>query len=461
MALERARKTIQWFRQAVSQPRDELDRWEAATRFAYDLCRYGARQLRQDRAPQMAAALAYRTLFSLLPVLVVGTLLVRALGGFESFKARLAEYFQYQGWNEYEVTGVPAGEGTFGAGESLSEWLLGLLETVQDINLAAITWVGLALVIYATLGLMVTIENSFNNIYRASEGRSWARRMPIYWTVLTLGPAALAGAVYAGNQFDAMIGDGGWWTLIRATSVAWNFLALWIVMFVIYKLLPNTEVAYRPALIGAFVASLLVEIGRRTLGLYFEHAVSFSQLYGSLGLIPVFMFWVYVMWLLVLFGLEVSAALQMLGGRRLDEVEQNRRNVIGMVDPASVIVVVQVIADRFDKGNTCGLAHLAEHTGLAERTLRPILDRLTEEGIVHRVEASNLTVTLARPPEQIEAERLISLGFDLATFSQSTPGKAIVERMRTAQREAVSSMSLATLIGSSAPAAATDQAAGT
>lgn len=457
MALERVRKLMNWFRQAIHQPRDELDRWERAARFAYDLGRYGARQLRQDRAPQMAAALAYRTLFSLLPILVVGTMLVRALGGFEAFKSRLTEFFHYQGWDEYQVTGAPADDAVVGGGESLSEWLLGLLNQVQDINLAAITWVGVGVLIYATIGLMVTIENSFNTVYRASEGRSWSRRLPIYWTVLTLGPAALAGAIYAGNQFDALLGEGGWWNLLRATSAVWNFIVMWLVIFAVYKLLPNTEVAYRPAMIGAFVASVLVEIGRRSLGLYFEHAVSFSQLYGSLGLIPVFMFWVYIMWLLLLFGLEVGASLQSLGGRRLEEMEQTRR-IIGLVDPAAVLIVVELIARRFKGGKPCSLGFLCEQSGLPERTLRPILDRLCVDGILHRVEGEHMTFSLARPPDQIAADRLIDLGFDLASMAKTASEEGIMQRIRDAQRKAVESMSLATLVDLDGRSAASDQA---
>ena len=172
------------------------------------------------------------------------------------------------------------------------------------------------------------------------------------------------------------------------------------------------------------------------------------------------MFWVYVMWLLVLFGLEVGAALQMLGGRRLEEMEQNRRR-IGLVDPASVLIVVQVIASRFSTGHTCSLGMLTEQTGLAERTLRPILDRLTEEGLVHRVEGQNLAVTLARPPEQIPAERLMNLGFDLATLAESSSCAGVVERIRNSQRQSVASMSLASLIGTNDHTPAMDQAPAT
>jgi len=462
MASERFRKALDWFTQAVHQPRDELDRWERAIRFAYDLGRHGARQLRQDRATQMAAALAYRTLFSLLPLLVVGTLLVRAIGGFDQFYNRARELFQGLGLNQYEVTPENGGAIPGSGQQTLSDWLLSLIESVEQINLAAITWVGIAVLIYSTIGLMVTIENSFNSIYRSPEGRSWARRIPIYWTVLSLGPAVLAGTIYLGNQFDGWLHEqGGWWSLLLAVSVLWNFVVTWLVIFAVYKLVPNTDVAYRPAMIGAFVAAVLLVIGKEGLGLYFSRALTFSHLYGSLGLIPVFMFWVYIMWLVVLFGLEVSAALQMLGGRRLEEVERHRRQ-IGLVDPASVLAVVELIAERFNAGKPCSRTWLSEQTGLAPATLTPIIDGLIAEGIVHRVETGDQSaLSLARPPEQISARRLVDIGFELANLAESKGTSALIDLMREAQRHAASNMTLAGLIAAGGTSGRTDQASAT
>jgi membrane protein len=63
-------------------------------------------------------------------------------------------------------------------------------------------------------------------------------------------------------------------------------------------------------MVGAFVAALLLLVGKESLGLYFNHALSLQHMYGSLGLVPVFMFWLYLMWLIVLLGLQISAIVQ-------------------------------------------------------------------------------------------------------------------------------------------------------
>ena len=115
---------ISWLRRAVTQPFQELSRWQRAARFAYDLGRYGARQLRADRAPQMAAALAFRTLFGLAPVVVVGTVLVKLIKGSDAILLSLHELFVAVGLDKIQVI-PPAevGAESVSADINLAEWL--------------------------------------------------------------------------------------------------------------------------------------------------------------------------------------------------------------------------------------------------------------------------------------------------------------------------------------------------
>ncbi|MCH7798586.1 MAG: YihY/virulence factor BrkB family protein [Planctomycetes bacterium] len=450
----RFRAVVDRLARVMTQPLDELSRFQRTLRFLYDLGRHGARQLQHDRAPQMAGALAFRTLFALLPVMVLGTMLIRALGGFEDLESKLADLFTRLGLDQFQMVTVAAeNETSVASGESVSQWLLGLLDQVQQINVAAIGWVGLAVVIYSAIALMVTIEKSFNIIYRAPEGRSWSKRLTIYWTVLTLGPGAIIAAMYVGNWLDGFFTQqGGWWSIFRAAPVIWNYLALWLVTFAIYKLIPNTNVTYRPALFGALLAAVLLELGKRTLGAYFVNAVSFGQLYGSLGLIPVFMFWVYVMWLIVLFGLEVSATLQMLGGRRLEEFQAIDRT--GLVDPTSVLLVMQVVARHFDSSHPTSARQVADEISIAESTVLTMFEHLVADGILHRLDREDGSVAMARPPDQVSADEILEIGYRMCDESEASRSSVIIQRLRDAQKSLAGQTTLAKL------AAHTDQAVG-
>ena len=111
---------LRWLKRVVTQPRDELSRWQRATRFGYDLGKFGARQLRYDRAPQMAAALAFRALFGLVPVLIVATVVVRALIGIEEFLDLVNESLS---WAHLDDVTILLPSGTEAQSQSLSQWL--------------------------------------------------------------------------------------------------------------------------------------------------------------------------------------------------------------------------------------------------------------------------------------------------------------------------------------------------
>jgi membrane protein len=185
-----------WLKRVITQPLQELDRWQMAVRFAYDLGRFGAHQLRQDRAQDMAAALAFRTLFGLLPVLVVATVLVKGMSMQQHFLGPLNELFAFWGLDQVQI--LLPGE-TGGATSTLAVWLGDRVREAESVSLAAIGWVGLGLTVYAAISLVVTIEDCFNVIYQAPQGRPWSRRVPLYWFALTISPVVVVASTYVND----------------------------------------------------------------------------------------------------------------------------------------------------------------------------------------------------------------------------------------------------------------------
>ena len=438
---------VRWIQRVITQPQKELNRWQRAVRFAYDLGRYGWRQLKNDRASQMAAALSFRSLFALVPVMIVATVLVKAYRGTEDF-LQLTRDLLVSFKLDLIVIVPPDIVPTEGTPQTttLAEWLTGLVAQAASVDLSAVGWVGVAVIAYAAVSLMVTIENGFNIIYRAPQGRPWTRRLPIYWSVLTLSPV-LMGITWFLNSFveeGVQAASVAPW-LIAAINIAWGITMTWLVLFVSYRLLPNTVVKVRPAMIGALVAAILFEIGKHFLDVYLTNVFAINQLYGSLGLIPLFMFWGYLMWLCLLFGLEVSATLQMLAGRDIQDVPA-RGPTDGIVDPAAVVSTMEVIAERFAAGQSTLSHELAETVGVAEPTVTRILDQLVDKGILYRIDGAQGTLALARPPESITAEQLIEIGFQLVDQGGGHRRSTIIESLRQAQLRLAANTTLANLL---------------
>ncbi len=388
---------MSWLKNAIESPRSELGRWESRARFAYDLGTYGARRLRRDSATQMAAALAYRTLFSLLPVLVVGTMVVRAVGGVARFRDCFEEYLASYGLSDIRLA-TEQGTEVASKTQTLSAWILQLYDEAERIDLTAITWVGVAILIYSAISLMVTIENSTNTIFRAPGGRKWSRRFPIYWTLLTLAPVAVLGTIYIDNQISAFVESlTGFWRVLSIVGPISAFIGTWGVLFTAYRWLPNTHVRFRPAAIGALFAALALTGGKAFLTTYMGNAFSVRHLYGSLGLIPLFMFWLYVMWLIVLFGTEIAAALQKFSGDKIGDDEDLIEAAHLITDPGTLVAVMQIVAARFGDGEKTSARDVADELRIEERTVRYMLDALVDAGLLHWLSRQEGYVTPSQP----------------------------------------------------------------
>jgi membrane protein len=317
----------------------------------------------------------------------------------------------------------------------------------ERVNVTAIGWVGVAVTIYAAIGLMVTVENCFNIIYRAPYGRTWTSRVPVYWFLLTLSPLVLVFSAYVDGRFQSLMRElqvRGW--LSSAVGLFWSIFAIWIVMFAVYALFPNTRVRLRPAMAGALVAAILLEVGKRTMGMYLQNALSLSQLYGSLGLIPLFMFWVYLMWLAVLFGLQVSSTLQHLHGRQLAELESRRCEAM-FIEPAVITVLMKRVAARFAMGRETSVDDLAETTGLTPQVVERIVDPLAAGPWLHRVAGRDGVVALSQPPERILIRELLEFAFGLAgRLNGGDSASTLMRRLRQVQQELTEDMHLGTLL---------------
>ena len=434
--------TIERLRQAITQPRDELDRWQRAARYVYDLGRCGLLQLTYDRAPQMAGELAFRTLFSLLPVMVVGTLVVKALGMEAWIDEPIDHMLAAIGLSDVRV--VPRDGGI--ESETLSLWLQQRFQEASQVNVAAIGWVGVLVTVYAAISLVVTVENSFNTIYRVQRGRPWSRRVPLYWFMLTVSPLVLVLGTYLNGEIETSFASFEVWGWVaRVISVVWSLLILWIIMSLLYLFLPSSHVNVRSAISGALVAAILLEIGKRTLGAYLQNALSISQLYGSLGLVPLFMFWVYLMWLVILFGLEVSAIMQTVHGGRF-AVHGPLSAGAFVLEPTTVVQLMEVVAKDFYAGKSSTFDELMDEASLPESVVEEITAQLLREKLIHEVAGEHRSFTLAKDPESMDAQQIIQVAFDLAD-RQQLRRSALTDRLRQVQRQSVHEDTLASLVG--------------
>lgn len=160
--------------------------------------------------------------------------------------------------------------------------------------------------------LFKSIEDTFNDIWGVRQGRSMLMRIVLYWTILTLGAllffsaVAMLGASTYLSVFGTDIDVQSLGFLVQGGSFA--LLAVMLTFF--YRVVPNTRVFWRAAFVGALVVAVLLLANNFVTFLYVKRVVLEKSLYGSLAILPVLMFGLYIFWLFVLIGAVVSYALQ-------------------------------------------------------------------------------------------------------------------------------------------------------
>ncbi|MDX1385567.1 MAG: YihY/virulence factor BrkB family protein, partial [Thermoanaerobaculia bacterium] len=184
--VQRLATTAGWHvRQLLTRPGEELSLLHRTAAFWIRLSISCARKLRRDRASQVAAALTYQTLFSLVPTVVLALLLFSSVQGLDGASERARSSVIDFVLPDSLVGATAAGEEVSGTGseefddarEILRVRIDELLQRLEEVNLAGIGLIGLAAFLYGATSLMSTIEGSFNSIYQAEETRPLTIRL--------------------------------------------------------------------------------------------------------------------------------------------------------------------------------------------------------------------------------------------------------------------------------------------
>jgi membrane protein len=139
-----------------------------------------------------------------------------------------------------------------------------------------------------------------------------------YWFALTAGPLLLAMVPLVNGVVERAAENLPQWSWLLSTLRAgWSTFVLWSLMFAVYVTVPSKAPRLRAAAAGALVSAIGLEISRSFLHFYVTRTLGLSLVYGSLGLVPVFMFWMYVIWMIVLVGLQVAVLWDALDSRGL------------------------------------------------------------------------------------------------------------------------------------------------
>ncbi len=447
---------IDWIKNWIK--RNNLDS-RHSVRFAISAVSLGIREIQKDKAGQVAAALTYHTLFSMLPTLALVLVILRTFVGpdeQEAFKTLVADVAVQ--WLEGEEHRPETPDQLSQDREEFSATLNRVDETVsnfltqlQNIDFRSIGAIGVLVFLYAATALLVTIEQAFNQIFGASQARPWHLRLPLYYTTITLAPLVIISGQVAQSRAVSFLQNQevtAW--LAPPIAFVTPMVTTWIVFYLMYLLIPNANVRLRSAAIGA-VISALAWVGLLELFSIYVGGYAGASLYGALALVPLALMLIWLNWLIVLFGLEVVYVIQTVSPNQ--EIGSGKRSmeVRELCDPRWLLTILAAVRERFEHGEPAHIDEIAQEMRVPEATIRELTDLLKDKGFLHRVPAEGEggesdIVVLARSPETITINDLFDIWVNMARPEgevHDLPGEEILARIEEARRQAFARQTLA------------------
>jgi membrane protein len=374
-------------------------------------CLIVVRQTAQDKLHVRAATLAYWSAVGLVPLLVLGFALTAPLGVKQAALDAVREMLY---------------ESLIGMDD---EQIIAVVESVLNrVNLQALGWLGVGGIMMIGSQIYFASELAYNDIYGTRIRRSWFFRFFGFNAVVVGVPISIAIGLVLSSRYVTDVTTTGWLA---------SFFLTMVVLVSAIKILPNTHVDWRSALIGGMASAALVEASKFGFTTYMEllgTKDNMTRLYGSVAFLPVFLLWLNVLWLVVLMGVELAFVMQ--HHRQLLEAQTERagdpyaalRQPGGLFAVGVVVALAQAEAEAAD--DTADVYAIAQRCGVWSGHVQAALNVLVAAELVRKTRDARYA--LVQPCEQLTVSEVLGHWFQFGSprLKEADEVCALIQRLR-------------------------------
>lgn len=337
-------------------------------------------QFNRHRCMHQAAALAFNTILCLVPLSAIGLFLLKTFGVVENEKSPL-------------IAALDNFLPRYGA----DEIVLGISQFANR-NLTGLGVGGFLLFLVVSLILFISVEEHFNDIWGSR------RRLPlmqacqkysIFYALLLIGPL-LVWIVFSTVSF---------WFF----AYIFPWVSIYFLFLIMYVALPNVSVKWSAALLGTCVAGTLFQIARVGFSRYFALVwQNYSQIYGTLAMLIILAIWIYVTWIVILLGAEVTNSVQYFRNQQ-ESPHSLLDESYNYINPLGVITLFLVVAAHFQKGKgACPAADVAAAVRVPLLLVSKVFERFKAAGLVYEAVGDTKGYLPARSLDMITLDSIVA-----------------------------------------------------
>jgi membrane protein len=353
------------------------------------------REFNERELTLRAMSLVYTTLLSLVPLLAFSFSILKAFGVVDAQLEPILNKFL-----------VPLGS----KGVEITQQILNF---VKNMKVGVLGTVGLLLLIYTVLSLINKLESSMNYIWKVKKGRSIARIFSDYLSMILIGPviifvlfgltAALLGTTII-QKLSSIEPIGTFVTFFAGPLL--SFIVIWAIFTFIYIVMPNVGVKFKSALIGGLVAGIAWQAVGWIFAKFVVTSTNYAAIYSSFAVLILFMIWLYLSWLILLIGCEVSYCHQNL--KTLSLKEQSFKLSHRLEEKLAFLIMYLIGYNFYHNKHRWTLNSLVDHLGLPHQQIQDCLIQLEDRKLVSETGDKEPAYLPAKSIDTIKAGEIIA-----------------------------------------------------
>lgn len=240
-----------------------------------------------SEANYYAASLSFYTIFAIIPLLLVTLSVVTSLPSFDEYYGRLKEMI-------FDAL-IPAQT------KQVTEYLDQFMDNSHKLGA-----MGLSYVVVTSVLFFKNYEYIVSKIFGSTRRGFW-ESISTYWTMITLIPVGIVLSIYVSGYIQVAIEEqlNSSFDIISILPYGIN----WALFFVVFRISANTKISNKAALISSFSASFIWGILKNLFVFYVLYNKAYASIYGSFSMILFLMLWIYLSWVILLYGLKLCAKL--------------------------------------------------------------------------------------------------------------------------------------------------------
>lgn len=416
-------------------------------RYSYKLSRLLFVLVREFANGQLnlrAMSLVYTTLLSMVPLLAVSFSVLKAFGVHNQIEPLLLNLVEP-------------------LGDKGNEIVFNVLGFVENMKVGVLGSVGLALLLYTVISLIQKIEVSFNYVWHAKSTRSLSRRFSDYLSVIMVGPVlvfsalGMTASMMRSEVVQSIVSIEPFGSLVVFASKLMPFLLIIFAFSFVYMFVPNTRVKFRAALVGAVVGGSLWQTSGLIFAEFAASSTKYAAIYSGFAILILFMIWLYLSWLILLFGAQVAYYFQYPEQIRL---HSQRQPLSGRFREQMVLLVMYWVTWRFvHEGKPLTLDALTHQLQMPGDRVDETLQLLLERELVVESASEPSEYLLSHDPASLTVAGLLESIRQPSDEQQVMEDKVhsvsqvdtLMQRMELGIREQLDGMTLRELVAEPEP----------